>query len=1196
VKNPFSIFQFHGNPSVNSGGKAKSNFPPSIFCQNNQGRRKLKHFFTFLFLIAMSPLLSFGFEAKFDLEDYAKQNFWRLFNASGDLGEVGKAAPGYKADCYLDREKMLYDTELSFLPMTMQEEDGNHFIAVPGSPILREYDVCPGLRSFYLPKEGEIEISFRLKYLPDCHGDLHPLIPVTFDFRSTNQDLLYGPVNKRYPVLKAKTFRPTCEWQTFRFRSEITEIAHPYSIKLRLTLHQQEDKMNTLCLDDFSLTYLDEKEQREDELVFNHSAPSALYLKGTPVLPEIRALLHSEHPEETVELICRKRYSHEHIRRTALVLQKQGRKTPDGRTLFCGNVDMTPNLYGGFEIIPLWKNKVLHSVGNDFQVIHPVSPEKSPLQKKLGAHFTFGSGFMLSFDQTTRPFRGTQDIYTSADQCRAAGFGHLMLCFDFRSVTPDSPEAGETKLLRPQVDLVKHMKMEPVGLLGGWVNYQNRRKHQKQFSANSMLPNWLYQEKYLSTHKNRYLPCETAWKTLMNATLNEFNDIHVWMLLCEPQWSYAALDYFNVQKLVWSMLKENNPNDILIAASATSDQGYNLTGWLAKLHELGFEDYCSYVSFNPYASGEDFKNGVRNRHTNLLDRIRKELKPGTPLWEQELYYIGHSKREQKALNQGYFAGADAQRHYLLGFRQGLGGITGIAASSLARYPYVASEVVPALNALSFFLAGKTKVIVPTIANDRVRGVIFTDDDEKTASGAVWVLQKSAKMIRQEINEIRFFDTYGNDMQFDEKVIRLYDTHGNEMYFAELALTLDPIFFTGSVSGLKAMLEKSLLDMGCPIQIFRRKFGGEGFCEAKNISGQPDVIAIIPGDKKDAIQFNLVEKDSCFFRDSSLLNDAGIFRISGQMQEQKVSEIPAVPENTLNMSENHPMLTKDGNEVFFRMEEENLIVSGFVKDAQFTEGEGLFDGDAVELFIDQTPFRSLAHNDISNSLQDVKISQFIFAASGKKKKLDLVKKSEIPTGSFCKITPTAGGWDFAMSIPLAEISPLDTEILGINLEIFRVDETEKLPKDTLFGTPGVSYKERLHYPLFRLPKSLAPDWVQPDAERASGRRSFDMEPTWGPTLRVCRFSVRARPLTPGNYHLRFLLKGAKIDHMKFQITGAKQTVVAKHFLPQPDSWKMLNFDFTVTQEEKHAGISFEFLAPRPDRDAWVEVSQVELTKE
>ena len=58
----------------------------------------------------------------------------------------------------------------------MQEEDGNH-LCRPGANT-SEYDVA-GLRSFYLPKEGEIEISFQNIFLMRFASiDWSPLISV----------------------------------------------------------------------------------------------------------------------------------------------------------------------------------------------------------------------------------------------------------------------------------------------------------------------------------------------------------------------------------------------------------------------------------------------------------------------------------------------------------------------------------------------------------------------------------------------------------------------------------------------------------------------------------------------------------------------------------------------------------------------------------------------------------------------------------------------------------------------------------------------------------------------------------------------------------------------------------------------------------------------------------------------------------
>lgn len=1123
------------------------------------------------------------FEPQLDMKDYAKNGEWMVFNASAELGETGKPAPGYWTDGFYDPEHWGINSSSTVLPLTGRDSDGNKYVAVPGIRGLREYNLRLSPNNFYLPEAGEIEISFRMKITPDEEGVLHPAQPVQLDFRSRNPDRLHGPVEKRFPTLIGYTYRPTTEWKTYRFRTRVEKGDFVYSMMFRRWLDDPEMRFNTFCVDDISIRYLGKPAAVRDEIALIHSVRFAAYRKGETVSPEVRALLKNGGPAESVEFVCRKQYSHEIVKRIPVSLKRIG-KIADGRFLYTGKISDVPKLYGAFELIPVHGGEVVPSKGNEFVVIHTLPAEVSPLRRRLGGHYTRGqsSPFQLSGDETIMPYRTTIDRYSGARLCQLSGLGHLMVPFGLKLVQND-PEKTDMRFIRAEIDLLRSMDLEVVGMLGGWFNSQNRRA--KNGRMIGVLPNWLFQEKYRVG--KRYLPGEKEWRTHVDSIIKEFGtDIRKWSVLCEPQWSMTAPQYLMYQKIAYDAVKKNDPGALLIAGDATSDQGYNLIGWLESLHKIGFERYTDCAAFNPYGSASDYMGGVRFRYSNLIGKMRKVLVPGTGLWQEELYYIPHSKRKQMMTNQWYFAGADLQRHYLLGLLHGLEGVTAIDPEmSLQCQPYVASEVLPALNALSRFLSGKTRVIVPEIGNTLVRAVIFADTEGKDCAAALWLLQErnGTLFLTEESKAVRFFDTYGNLLPRSEK----------------MTVGLDPLFLTGTAAELKNLLERSVCDPGVLANVRVRRFQNECYWEADNCSGQKDIITIVPEGEKSGIRLDFTKMDRWLFR-LDVPSIPRTFHTNLNSAPVPVQVMEDVPSYSVKADKEIVLKTVLGNRVCVSADADSLIIKASVSDTEIIpSGANIFEGDAVEIFLDRTPFHRLDSDKITNSLHELSISQKVFAVEtlpGGKSRLFLnaVTREMERSDARAEVRRFGGGYEMTIHIPFRELNADESGVIGLNLEISRRGKDGVQAKDTLNGKGKASYCTRLHYPLFRLPDYAVRTMIRGQA--ASGRIRLLREPVWGPALRVGSFSRKMGRMEPGTYRLTFRARGRRLDHMKLSVGGSRQRILRGGEIPQEASWTCYNMVFSVPKQTGNAVIYFEFLAPRRDVDAWAEVEQIQLLKE
>ena len=1121
---------------------------------------------------AALPLFAVQFEPQMDLDEYALKGRFFQYNQSCDLGEPGKRAPGYGIAGFRTAKASVSRKDVT-VPVTLEEPDGNYCIMVPGDPNLREYNLSikPSVAGMRFPKAGEVVCSFRMKIAPDVNGKLHPAVPVHLDFRSYNTKVKYGSVKNRFPVLVSKSYTPTQEWKTYSFRTKVPAGDLAYGIVFRLYSDSADQRFNALLFDDFKIGYADDKSAPLEEVQIVHDDPNHIYYEGSKIEPKIRALLRSEEDREKLELVCRTRYDHQIIKRLPVTLKKAGHKTADGRNLYTGMVSFPMPRFGSYELLLLRGKDVMPCDVADFQMIRRPNTDLSPLQRKIGAHYpTAYSRLQGSWDNKTvasRYSRSTEDVMNVLQN---SGFGHVKLWFYFGALMRESPEKADTIHYRPTVEMMKKYNLAGVGNIGAGVAQPYYRKKKDKEYAN--IPLWLRDEKYKV--RSTYIPHLRQWEIMTAALLKDFGDyIHYWELIVEPQWILKAEEYFPILKQTYRQLKTAGPEHKLLAADATSDQGYNLTGWIQKLHDLGMEEYCDYVSFNPYSSSVDFINGVRFRNTDLVNRIRKIVKPGTRLWEGELYYVPHSKRFQAATNQSYFAGADGQRHILLGLKNGLGGITCFDYVSFFRGPYAASELVSAMSALSYYLRDKEKTEAPETQNQFVRQMIFRGKDDNNCSGAFWVLQTlPAKLTLPKLPaSVKFYDTYGNQLKAGKV----------------MEVGLDPVFFTGTYKDLKTMLKTAAWDLGASVKLYRRACGDESFYEAANISGQKDSIAIFPDGREDGIRFNFSETDLIRFRETG--KAIRQFNTAQNKNFVKVIDVPESPVYTLAADDKIKLKTKNG--VPFTIaagENGSLVITVEIPDTDIVCGKNFFDGDAVEVFIDRTPFRHIGADKIRNTQTDLRVKQFAFDPNGRIFSKNLVTMVQEQGGTTVKITKNEKSWKCVVTLPNEEIRPVEGNILGFNLELCRKDGGKSLGKDVFSGKE--SYLNRQHYALIRLPGQLAGNIKL--KQTASGRFSLPEEPKWGPKFRRGSFTaaVAGGMLPAGKYLLRFAARGSKI----VQLTPARSN--DKSYLPQEDSWTCYTLPYQLKKDQKWAGIYFQVLAARPDTDAWGEIKDVELIRQ
>lgn len=1156
-----------------------------------------------------------------DAEDMGARFGWTVRNGNAELGEVGQAAPGSILNSYFQPSVFASLPERNCFPVTA-EEAGNRYLLVPGYKGLAEYNLS--LVPFRIDRDGQAELSFRARWVNGDDGQYHDDTRVSIDFRCRNADVEYGSVSERYPVLESRGCKLTKEWQTFTYTVPVKK-GFRYLTWFRVSGRTASDALNGLCIDDIRLTMGQDKAFPEISLRLTNAGGA--YSIGERVLVAATALLPGNMATADVAVHVRRDWENDTVKKISVKMLRDGAyRSADGRSRYTGSAEFTAERFGSFNMTALAGNDPVAVLGGDFVVLHTIG-ETSPLQRKLGGHYRLGHTWgSLADNSAAASSQNGLGIESIARDYARAGLRHGMYAFDLKRVQPEAMRMDFT-LADEEIAQLEKAGVKTIGCFGGWWIYTDRSKRGDALVG--ALPDWFYDDRYTralpatASRKTARTLTEDVWRFHVNEIIARYGDrIRTWMVQVEPQWVLPADEYAKLQKIAYEAVKKNDPSAFFIAGDATSDAGYNLTGWFEKLHAQGFEKYLDAASFNPYGSSLDYINGERFRYSGLIERIRNILAPGTALWEQELYYIANSKRPWKPGEQSVFSAGDAQRHYLLGLLHGLRGITAIDGSAVYKFggglnrpdTTVLGDVSAGINALSHFLEGKRTVERVGTASKLIHAGLFTGDGEK-ASGVLWALSPSGMGLRlAESAGVTFHDNFGNTIAPG----------------AVLTLGLDPIFLTGTPSAIRALLTKSSTVLAEPVAVRTRSFGDRTVIEVQNLTGAKNVIAM--GDAGfPPVQVPFMTDDAKRFVFKGKLAKAE-FRagLAGDTELQAGVIKPLPDTGHYVLPDTDGLALSAGSDASVRLWAEGgmLRMTVRVKDAQVTAApdENVWNGDAAEVFIDRAPFTRMDIDDFNGkNIPGVSVRQYMFAAVPTAKGGIVRTVTENASGrsvtdsrAETKAIDVDGGWGMEIAIPLSEAVPLpgNDGIIGLNIEIARRDGERSLPKFRLFGTASQeSYRKRLHYALFKAPgvhKNLVLNgsaeagmsgWscivktaITSSDDGWSGRSArieLNEKPSWGPTLHAGRMSVRAEALGVGKYLMRCMVRGQKINSITLSLPGGTKREFKGAELPLPDRWTAYEAVLEVTEAKPDGYVAIAALTDRAVEDAWYLLDDVEL---
>jgi hypothetical protein len=1155
-----------------------------------------------------------------DERELSIRNANDIFNGDIELGDSSKPVPGFLLRCFLTPEAALNHPEINYFPVTAVEADGNRFMQVPTYKGLTEYNLQS--ENFYVDQDGEATLSFRVKYMPDADGVYHGENQcINLDFRCFNHNVTNGPVNLRYPVLFARSLHPGREWETLSYKIELKG-SYFYQFWLRHTSGAPGRPLNRLCVDDIKLTFAGKKDVGKDQVVIAPDRLVPAYNINEKVSFNVRACLRSDKLKENLQVYLRSDYSEQLLHLENLTLARVTAPVL-GKAIYVGKFMLKTDRYGSFNAVVARGDEPLFCKGGDFAVIHPVSKTASPLQAMTGCHYMPQGILQQIFDNSLayHTLNGFDQMY---ELIKISGLRTVHFNLGWKQIMPKKNQTSAWAVNK-ELDLLGRYGLEPLACLGGAL-FRFPQEDNKTGHLKGALPEWMYRDyTRVFTEEERtakdvigglreksVVPGDDIWRNYVSFVVNTFGKrIKHWTVLGEPQWGLTPEEYMNFLKPAYEIIKKQDKNSVILGGDATSDYGHKLTAWIEELEKLGLSKYCDSIAFNPYGSALNSQKGQYFRFTNLIDKLRETSGKEKPLFMQECFYIPSGKFKQglSGTELATFAAADVQRHYLNGFLEGLAGMTPIDAGSLLKNDRsvpmnaVPSDALAGLNTLSYFMENMTEVRQLPI-NKFLRVGIFRNAHDRAGTGVIWDLKGKGTVMdlsKAKRDGVCFYDTYGNPLQVG----------------AMLALTLDPLFLRGNPDQLENLFRTAGYSFLNPIVLRGRKFDNCLYAEAQNRSGSPLRINVRFENAMPPIRFTFNDSDyntvSLPHPRTGELN----YLAAVDREESEKGKVELLEDTGCHVVAGQPLeLTMDrGTKLKLTADAEALTIVAEVKDLHITpapDGD-LWKGDALEVFVDQTPFYRLDIDNLSQGNELLAMKQYIFAAqpNAQDKRVMLLDRLHegASSAAHTSVKINGAGYELKVVIPLAEIRPLrDSDgIIGLNFELCSVDPGKEPDKEFLAGRGFPSYKYRARYPLLKLAaagrnnllqnsgfENGTAGWRSPQNSLSANEKSFagktagqvllPEKPEWGPDF-VRGSLAQDIELAPGKYEIGAWIAGENIELVKIALgivpEKRKPDICRREFKLKPasDAWEYYTCRLEVSADAKAKSLYVEFLGKR-----------------
>jgi cellulose/xylan binding protein with CBM9 domain/glycosyl hydrolase family 42 (putative beta-galactosidase) len=1072
----------------------------------------------------------------------------RVFNGEFDLGTAGFGMRSFNT---------LIDNKFKSHPplSTVDDPETGSCLKIASSP---GRIACRFMaREIFIPGNTKFEVTFKAKLKKSpVSGELKTFF---LDFRRVNS-FKYGITQKERYWVKGGSLRLNEKWQTFSKVFTTPKENNYYRFTIWAKLKEYDKQLPDIFLDSIDVKIMPEKlNSRELPQVAVYTDKTApVYQKNEAVKYKIEASFQKTvNLQELISIDIVDDQTFEVVSSHNVTLIRQS------NNIYTGQLDFIPKRFGSFSTRIRQDEKLLDRVGGDFALVHPaVDSPMGTVGWGIGIN---GQGFGYMNRKIFPDYKGTiifsdshtmQDYYTIL---KAAGIKtDRPHSFNWNDV---EPEKGKFNFNLTDYVIKGNKKngIDTIVVLGSSFFFHNSND----------IPDWAKPlcapHKVTPEHSRKGLiPPTSLWKRYCRALMERYKgDVDVWEVLNEPNGGMSIEEYMKTLKASYEVAKSISPSLKIIGPCPTGDgQVPRFAGWSKGIIAAGGEKYMDGFSYHPYGAGNDYQKGQFFKATNLIDSIRKWLnKKDMPIYNTESFYLFN----QKELCSRWTA-STGLRHYIItlgngaklcaAFQEDLIFKATLNPHINPKTPFgvgaIPGTIVPALSNLSYHLKGMTRG-TPLKLNKFINSYVFSGSKDGTALGVLWDLRPQGS---------------GWTSSASNKGLNLYDMWGNpiEMKSDGIHLGLNPVYLVGPLNKVREFLQKSKFQLPEPLKLTGRFFKNDLYLEAKNMSAMqfsPDVefVSVKNLNMPKSAQFAFAEnihntvrlpgavktKDTVAGASFNVLvnNDSIGFGKIKLLSKSQAYELPFTEDKPLSLA------LPEGSSAKIMAEKDYLSLTVSVKSSNIISPEQFkpWTGDAVEVFVDCAPFTRLEQDLIRAGKGILPVWQYIVPAQGNKDEKAFWTNNKSSHAAKIATSKTSDGYSISIKIPWKALKPGGNRygIYGIDIEVDHVEKTGKAQKETLSGKKGQSFKKRLHYPLFRVPK---------DAKLSSGLETHGANELINASFE----KKREKSEEPTGWTKRWDRKKAIYDYGNFGYNGTKGVRVrlsepsTKHVKAWPQKFK------------------------------------------
>ncbi len=1025
-------------------------------------------------------------------------------NSDMELGLPGHlGVPGYRPVIDKLLRKYAYRSpDRYYLPRTVKRRhQGGQCLEMPGYPGVLTYRIA--LADLRIHHNGQVEISFDARMGPDATGRVHPPSACWIDFRAYPNPLV-GENN--YPMLHGFSYRPGRHWKHFSVRYPVKAQSNFFTVWICAQAAAGQTAQNALYLDNFLVRIVGRRPILPAEAAVMPNRVEPVYTSREAVGLTVRAELAAAANKLNGVVSVRSDLDNSLIRSYPVRL-KCVETLPGGRAVYQGHLTALAAPYGSFHCTVAIGQQPLAVVGGRFAVLHPAV-----------SHARFSPGWRIGYNYSPCPIGDVQAPADYRDFCQVrygswengfrvaheAGMSLQRLWGHWRFLEPVQGQ-WRTGVMDPVLKMDRKYGLHVIFVLAGdLVVDGDKRWLEKRFAQGlTGWPHYLlkyYRRGMAPTGEVRgYLaiPPSVLAKYLHFVLKHWGNQIHIWECFNEPGvGGFPAAAYLAYLKQVYRTIKKQYPRDLVLGNGVTGDFGINVANWCEALNAVDphYERYLDGVAFHPYGAAMDYQNGRYGLYTQLLKNIRHFLKIPKPLWETECFFLTDARHPQIPyyLNMERFRADVIQRHILDGLAHHVAGITPFIEHSLIQRaaPAAAPALSPAAvaaNSLSWLLKGMRKIAWHP-ANLYLKEGLFTSAHGQRGLGFVFDLRPAGSNWRLPADRhgVQVLDLFGNPIAPVTRVVHL---------------TYDPHYLVGSPTAIRMLLNPSTIRPVQPVRLMARTFDRNLFIEGHNVSGQPNYAAHIallperglaapaqmqlsfsPGHDRETLEIQhaigagFSRAAALHWRNARAGTKAARHPIQ-LVPDTGCYHIPMAKQGTLDLTLHHFRGPPSRMAVSATQDALRIAVSVSDQHLDAARTKALWDGDAVEVFIDPHPMAHLDCRWVYEGSKNLDIWQYVFAATPSKngatqRVINRSRPEPLISHATHTVARTPGGYRLTALIPWSELFSRGNfgQVIGMDVEVDHA-RAGRVQKESLGNMPGQSYHERLHYPLFHLPAAI-----------------------------------------------------------------------------------------------------------------------------